>query len=179
MTASLLRRGTAALALLALSACTSLIPSYQRPAPPVASSWPEASTGAPVASPAAGAAATAAAELPWSDFLADARIRALVEIAQRNNRDLRAGTGKHLCQFASDITTANDDKRTRQIVEFQCGRARQVRNIIDARNVRKRRCGPRGNDRSCNGDRGAVDGNTITRQTRWTVVQIGDCIVLW
>ena len=89
MTASLLRRGTAALALLALSACTSLIPSYQRPAPPVASSWPEASTGAPVASPAAGAAATAAAELPWSDFLADARIRALVEIAQRNNRDLR------------------------------------------------------------------------------------------
>lgn len=89
MATSLLSRGAAALALLALSACTSLIPSYQRPAPPVASSWPDTTTAAPAVSLAAGASATAAAELPWSDFLADARIRALVEIAQRNNRDLR------------------------------------------------------------------------------------------
>jgi NodT family efflux transporter outer membrane factor (OMF) lipoprotein len=79
----------AALATLVLSSCTSFIPPYERPAAPVAPSWPDASTTAPAGSPAAGAPATAVAELPWSDFLADARIRALVEIAQRNNRDLR------------------------------------------------------------------------------------------
>ncbi|MBW6495920.1 MAG: TolC family protein, partial [Burkholderiaceae bacterium] len=89
MATCLLRRSAAALALLALSACTSFIPPYERPAAPVALSWPEASTSAPAGSPAGGAPATAVAELSWSDFLADARIRALVEIAQRNNRDLR------------------------------------------------------------------------------------------
>lgn len=85
MTTSLFRRGALALASLVLAACNSLIPSYQRPALPLASAWPDASTAAT----AADGTSTAAAELPWSDFLADARIRALVDIAQRNNRDLR------------------------------------------------------------------------------------------
>jgi NodT family efflux transporter outer membrane factor (OMF) lipoprotein len=63
---------------LCLAGC-SFIPTYERPAAPVAPAFPEpsATTGA------------AAAELPWNDFLADARIRALVEIALKNNRDLR------------------------------------------------------------------------------------------
>jgi NodT family efflux transporter outer membrane factor (OMF) lipoprotein len=63
---------------LCLAGC-SFIPTYERPAAPVAPAFPEpsASTG------------PAAAELPWADFLADARIRALVEIALKNNRDLR------------------------------------------------------------------------------------------
>jgi NodT family efflux transporter outer membrane factor (OMF) lipoprotein len=68
----------AAAAALLLAAC-SLIPSYERPPAPVAADWPQpaATTGTP------------AAELAWADFLADARLRALVEIALQNNRDLR------------------------------------------------------------------------------------------
>ena len=67
-----------AAAALCLAGC-SFIPIYERPAAPVAPAFPEpsASTG------------PAAAELPWADFLADARTRALVDIALKNNRDLR------------------------------------------------------------------------------------------
>ncbi len=62
----------------ALSAC-SFIPVHERPAAPVAAAFPlpAATSGTP------------APELPWADFLADARLRALVELALQNNRDLR------------------------------------------------------------------------------------------
>ena len=62
----------------ALAGC-SFIPVHETPAPPVASSWADAGT----------AAGTPVADLAWTDFLTDARIRALVEIALANNRDLR------------------------------------------------------------------------------------------
>ncbi len=61
-----------------LSAC-SFIPTYERPAAPVAATWPD-----PAAS-----GGTAAPDLPWTDFLPDARLRALVDTALQNNRDLR------------------------------------------------------------------------------------------
>jgi NodT family efflux transporter outer membrane factor (OMF) lipoprotein len=61
-----------------VSAC-SLIPAYERPPAPVAAAWPgPGATGG-----------TAAADLAWADYLTDARLRALVEIALQNNRDLR------------------------------------------------------------------------------------------
>jgi NodT family efflux transporter outer membrane factor (OMF) lipoprotein len=52
---------------------------HETPPPPVAATWADAgpATGIP------------AADLAWADFLTDARIRALVEIALANNRDLR------------------------------------------------------------------------------------------
>lgn len=59
--------------------CGNLIPAYERPAPPVAASFPDAGT----------ASGPAAATLPWRDFVVDARQRALVERALENNRDLR------------------------------------------------------------------------------------------
>ncbi len=86
MISSYVRLGATALTALALSSCTSFIPRYERPEPPVASSWPDAAAAAPAS---AGAPVAAAVDLPWSDYLADERIRALVEIALRNNRDLR------------------------------------------------------------------------------------------
>ena len=61
-----------------LSAC-SFIPAYERPAAPVAPAWADAGTSV----------GPAAADLAWADFLTDARMRALVEIALKNNRDLR------------------------------------------------------------------------------------------
>jgi NodT family efflux transporter outer membrane factor (OMF) lipoprotein len=61
-----------------VSGC-SMIPTYERPAAPVASGWQ--SPSAP--------AGTAAADLPWQDFFGDARLRRLIGVALANNRDLR------------------------------------------------------------------------------------------
>lgn len=77
-----LRARPAALALAlaaALSSGCSMIPTYERPAPPVSTDWP---------SPAA-ASGQPAAELPWQDFFGDPKLRRLIEIALANNRDLR------------------------------------------------------------------------------------------
>jgi multidrug efflux system outer membrane protein len=62
-----------------LSGCMSLAPKYERPAAPVAASYP-------VASPAAG---KAAASIAWQQFFADARLKQLIGMALANNRDLR------------------------------------------------------------------------------------------
>ena len=74
-----------ALAAAALAGC-SLTPKYERPAAPVAAHWP--------ASAAHGQAATAATAqaVPvalWQDFVHDERLRALIDMALANNRDLR------------------------------------------------------------------------------------------
>jgi NodT family efflux transporter outer membrane factor (OMF) lipoprotein len=69
----------AAAAALVLGGC-SFIPTYERPPAPVAAEFP-------LAGPTAGAAA---ADLAWQDVVQDPRSRALVEIALRENRDLRA-----------------------------------------------------------------------------------------
>jgi len=65
-------------AALLLSAC-SLAPTYERPTAPVPAAFPQA----------AASSGTAAADLPWTDFVTDARQRALVDTALQNNRDLR------------------------------------------------------------------------------------------
>ncbi len=79
--------------LLGLAGC-SLEPPYQRPALPVSDTYPQgpgyASSVAPKIHPAdMGAHPDAAAELGWRDFLRDARLQRLVELALQNNRDLR------------------------------------------------------------------------------------------
>lgn len=75
----MIRTSLTLLAAAALSAC-SLIPTYERPAAPVPAAFPDAG----------GTAATAAAAaLPWRDFLADDRLRMLVDTALAGNRDLR------------------------------------------------------------------------------------------
>ena len=77
-----MRRSALALAVLTLSGC-SFIPTYERPAAPVAAEW---SGVTPVA------AATPAAEVAWADFVSDARLRELIGLAIKNNRDLRVAT---------------------------------------------------------------------------------------
>ena len=64
---------------LALAGC-SLIPTYERPAAPVPTTFP----GDP-AQPAGPAAAT----VPWQDFFGDPRLQDLLSTALANNRDLR------------------------------------------------------------------------------------------
>jgi len=75
-----MKRSAALLAAVALAACT-MIPDYERPAPPV-----------PEAFPGAQEAGTPAAQLDWREFLADERLRAVVEQALAGNRDLRVAT---------------------------------------------------------------------------------------
>ncbi|WP_321819705.1 MULTISPECIES: efflux transporter outer membrane subunit [unclassified Burkholderia] len=86
------RKLLALMCVAALGAC-SLDPVYQRPAAPVASTWPAgAAYGTSAAAPAAastGAAAPLAADLGWRDFYKDARLQKLIALALDNNRDLR------------------------------------------------------------------------------------------
>lgn len=70
-------------ATLALAGC-SLMPLYERPDAPVAGQWPTLGGAQPVE-----AGARAVGDLPWQDFVQDARLRALVERALADNRDLR------------------------------------------------------------------------------------------
>ncbi|MBC7683839.1 MAG: efflux transporter outer membrane subunit [Bdellovibrionales bacterium] len=64
---------------MALSGCMSLAPKYERPAAPVAASFPI---------PGA-ASSQAAAAIAWQGFFADARLKQLIGLALTNNRDLR------------------------------------------------------------------------------------------
>ena len=70
---------TALAAAMLLAGC-SLIPTYERPAAPVPTTFP----GDP-----AQPAGPAAAALPWQDFFTDPRLAGLIQTALANNRDLR------------------------------------------------------------------------------------------
>ncbi|WP_218508293.1 efflux transporter outer membrane subunit [Variovorax sp. dw_308] len=76
----------AAAAAIAAAGC-SLQPLYQRPAAPVAAAYPLVEGQGTAAN--AGAGQLPATDIGWHDFLADARLQRLVEIALQNNRDLR------------------------------------------------------------------------------------------
>ena len=67
---------------LGLAGCVNLAPEHQRPAAPVAPQWP-ALQGAEAPG------AQAATQLQWQRFFNDARLAALIELALKNNRDLR------------------------------------------------------------------------------------------
>lgn len=77
-----------------LAGCT-MAPWYHRPAAPVSQTYPEGGVyatqpgqpgGVPNGRSANGAAAT---DIGWRDFFVDQRLQQLVEIALKNNRDLR------------------------------------------------------------------------------------------
>lgn len=68
----------------ALLAACSQMPTYQRPAAPVAGQWPTSAT--PEAAPTTVASAS---NIGWQDFFADPSLRQLIDTALVNNRDLR------------------------------------------------------------------------------------------
>lgn len=76
-------RSLLTLAAVAMLAGCSMIPTYERPAAPVAAQWPDlgATTTNEATSPAA--------DLAWQDFIGDASLRELIRLALVNNRDLR------------------------------------------------------------------------------------------
>jgi multidrug efflux system outer membrane protein len=79
------KKKTFLFACLALSGCN-LAPDYHRPALAVAPAYPNgpAYQTAPDSKPAP--------QTPWQDVYTDPRLRALIDIALRNNRDLRTAT---------------------------------------------------------------------------------------
>ena len=71
-----------------LAGC-SMMPVYERPAAPIAADWPALSTTAATPGSESAANGSAAADTEWQDFFSDTRLRQLIDIALRNNRDLR------------------------------------------------------------------------------------------
>lgn len=77
-------------ALLYLTGCSTMAPKYARPAAPVPAAWPGGS-----AYQNSGAQKTAekqVAEIPWREFFIDNRLGKLIELALKNNRDLKVAT---------------------------------------------------------------------------------------
>ncbi|NHO31300.1 efflux transporter outer membrane subunit [Acetobacter fallax] len=70
-----------------LSACT-MAPTYHRPKAPVAPAYPQEPKSE--TKPEGTALQTPAADLGWADFFTDPRLKALIAIAMKENRDLRS-----------------------------------------------------------------------------------------
>ena len=70
-------------AVLLLGGCMNLAPDYQRPAAPVAPTYP------PELAPAGTPGAAAAADIDWQRYFSDPRLQRLIALSLQNNRDLR------------------------------------------------------------------------------------------
>lgn len=70
----------------ALSGCSTMAPTYEKPAAPVNAAWPR---GEAYQAAAVQAAPKAAAEIPWREFFVDQQLQQIIELALKNNRDLR------------------------------------------------------------------------------------------
>lgn len=72
-----------------LAAGCTLQPRYERPAAPVAPTFPAGGVYDTQPEAASATANTPAPEIGWRDFFTDARLQRLLELALKNNRDLR------------------------------------------------------------------------------------------
>jgi outer membrane protein, multidrug efflux system len=81
------RPALTAVALAALLAGCSFIPTYERPAAPVPATFGASADAAAASAPKG--AARAAADIDWKEYFTDPRLQSLIDIALQNNRDLR------------------------------------------------------------------------------------------
>jgi multidrug efflux system outer membrane protein len=106
-----LKRLTPLALALVMAGCVNLAPKYERPAAPVAGSFPTVegtvSSGNPVA-------AQAPAAITWQHFFTDARLQQLITLALNNNRDLRVAVlnieqarAAYQIQRANQLPTVN------------------------------------------------------------------------
>jgi multidrug efflux system outer membrane protein len=73
------------LAALLLGGCFNLEPDYERPAAPVPAAWPQGEAY-PAAVQSSG---RAVADIGWTSFFVDPKLKSLIELGLANNRDLR------------------------------------------------------------------------------------------
>ncbi|HTX22985.1 MAG TPA: efflux transporter outer membrane subunit [Candidatus Aquilonibacter sp.] len=97
-----------ALAAVTLAGCT-MIPKYQRPAAPVAQTWPKNFVPQNQANQT-----NAVADIGWREFFRDPRLQALIGLTLTNNRDLRVAVlnveqtrAEYRIQLAALIPTVN------------------------------------------------------------------------
>ncbi len=84
------RTSVALLCATALSGCLTLEPRYGRPVPPVAPAFPSGGDAYPAATgPSATGDGLATSKLAWSDFFTDAKLKAVIALSLKENRDLR------------------------------------------------------------------------------------------
>ena len=109
---------------LALTGCGSLAPTYEQPPLPVAERYPE--TGAPASS-----GANAPSDLAWQQYFSDPRLKELIELSLRFNRDLRVAV--------TNIEVAR--------AQWQIGRSAQVPSL-NATAIGNRETNPNGGSTS-------------------------------
>ncbi|CAN5200239.1 AdeC/AdeK/OprM family multidrug efflux complex outer membrane factor [soil metagenome] len=86
----ILRTSVALFCATALSGCLTLEPKCARPAAPVAPAFPTGGDAYPAASgPSAAGDGLATSKLAWSDFFTDAKLKSVIALSLRENRDLR------------------------------------------------------------------------------------------
>jgi NodT family efflux transporter outer membrane factor (OMF) lipoprotein len=107
-------------AALLLAGC-SFIPAYERPAAPVADTFPYASAQD----------GTPAPQLPWERFFSDARLRGLIAASLQNNRDLRIAV-LNIAQARAQYDIRNADRFPTVAATASASRAPSV---IDGRQV--------------------------------------------
>jgi multidrug efflux system outer membrane protein len=71
---------------LTLGGCATMAPKYEQPAAPVATTWPN---GSAYKTETAKPADKPVAQIPWKEFFIDQKLQGLIELALKNNRDLR------------------------------------------------------------------------------------------
>lgn len=77
---------TVATLFLALTGCSTMAPKYEQPVAPVDAAWPKGDAYQPAA---AKAETKPVAEVPWREFFVDRQLQQVIELALKNNRDLR------------------------------------------------------------------------------------------
>jgi multidrug efflux system outer membrane protein len=73
------------LVLLALAGCSTMAPKYTKPAAPIPTTWP----GGPAYQEQSAKQQKQVADIPWREFFVDKQLTALIELALKNNRDLK------------------------------------------------------------------------------------------
>jgi multidrug efflux system outer membrane protein len=94
-----------------MAGCTTLAPHYERPSATVSPTWPQGAAYAP-----SQPAATAAADLKWRDVFLDPKLQAVIDLALKNNQDLRVAVlnvqssrGQYQTQRAALLPAASLD----------------------------------------------------------------------
>src|SRR6185369_14744663 len=68
-----------------VAGCATMAPKYTQPAAPVDAAWPSGPAYQETVKPAH----KPVAEIPWREFFVDSQLQKLIDLALRNNRDLR------------------------------------------------------------------------------------------
>lgn len=72
-----------------LTGCVSMAPNYTQPPLPVLAAFPNISSAA---AQSANPAPRPVSDIPWKDFFVDQKLQKLIELALKNNRDLKVAT---------------------------------------------------------------------------------------